>query len=168
MFPGKTVYKWGNVIDDPQYLNRTDAIDALTAYGSIVALDALMGTMDRVNAGNHIYVEDQKKWYGVDYSFSFNIQGTAGVGNPADPFTQTYYPQLIEAIKTDCSALKAGLTNLQKLTDNDIDRLLALPPDAFASATDRGAMANFLKDRRPRILRLLQEWCVIVGLGGIL
>lgn len=179
-------YRWYNVMMmklTPDLLARGTV--ALQDYGGrVVVLDALVGGVDRLNPGNHLFVDDENRWYTIDYGLSFNRHlppagsppGTpdarTGVGDPRLPFGvhpwQAVFPDIIKAIGLNPGPLRDTLALAQSIPDGQFDALLNQPPAAYASQGDRDAMAAFLKLRRANLGTILEDWCNRFGLPGVL
>lgn len=165
---GPTALKWGTVMDDPVGIpHRDKATAALQRHAGIIALDALVGAVDRSNAGNHLYVPTEDRWYGIDYGFSFNMSGQKGIGD-CNVFTTPYFPAMIEAIRIAPARLEAALKLAECIPDKKIEALCALPPALFATPEVRAEMLGFLTSRQANLRPILQEWCKMMTLDGIL
>jgi len=177
--PDGQTYRWYNVID--MRLSGSlfaDGTLALQAYaGPVVILDALVGAIDRVNRGNHLYVESERRWYTIDYGLSFNRfpnttgdDGRTGVGDPRVPFgiLQDVFPQIITAIGLSPEPFRSILSLAESIPDGRFEELLRLVPPEFARAEDAQRMVAFLSYRRANLRPLLRAWCEKYGMANLL
>ena len=171
--PDGQTYRWYSVmelkVNERLY---ADAFLQLENYaGPVTVLDILVGACDRRNSGNHLYVERERRWYTIDYGFSFNrFPDRFGVGDPAAGYgtvlKQEAWPEIIQAIGRNKGLLNQALNIVELIPDETLDALLLLPPEPFGDEGTRGQMSTFLKYRRSRIRDLVRVWCEKVGLAG--
>ena len=153
---------------------RGAGLSVLHALGGAIVLDALMGNCDRWNDGNIVYAAGQNGWYSLDYSYSFNQYQPTGIGDPLINFgedarlRQTYFPEIIEAVRNDPTEFRQAIDAAEAISDADIDRLVSLLPNTHCSNADAGAICNFLNSRRSRIRGILIRWADYVSLAGII
>jgi hypothetical protein len=166
---GPTAYPWVAIMTAKQGLAlRPAATEALANHCGIFVLDALVGAEDRRNGGNHIFVPSEGKWYSLDYAFSFNTRGVKGVGDPEIPFRAQYYAEMLAAVKNAPGLLEEALSRAESIPLGRFQGLLAMVPAEFAAPAERDQMVAFLENRRPKLRILLQEWCNMSGLTGLI
>lgn len=170
------VIPYGHAIRAPMTpaTTRSAAIAALPAFGGAIVLDALVGNCDRLNDGNIVYAAASQRWFSLDYSFSFNLYQPTGVGDPAKAFgsdpalRQVYFPEIIEGIRTNPTALTDAITAAEAISDSDIDGLVALVPASHSKAEEAGKMSIFIKERRSAIRVIMTRWANSAKLVGII
>ncbi|MDP9024800.1 MAG: hypothetical protein M3N13_05475, partial [Candidatus Eremiobacteraeota bacterium] len=107
---------------------RARALAALASYVGIVVLDVLMGAMDRGNAGNHLYVAVDNRWWSIDYACCFNLyRQLRGVGDPDAPYDADYFPAFLTAVALNPQVIQTTLRLLDRISDDAIGGLVALP-----------------------------------------
>lgn len=175
-------FTWHNVMNmklsDELYADGTLALQAYA--GPVIVLDALLGAVDRYNSGNHLYAENERRWYTIDYGYSFNRwstqndDGLRGVGDSSLPYGWAappwghVYPEIIQAACSAPDLFCKALALAESIPDDRFDALLRLPTSDFASRSDCVSMADFLKHRRANLRKLLRPWCNANGLGQAL
>ncbi len=166
---GPTAYPWITIMAAVQgTAMRPEATEALCAHCGIFALDALVGAKDRRNGGNHMFVPSEGKWYSLDYAFSFNSMAIDAIGDPAPPFEAQYYAEMLEALKKSPEPLEEALSRAESIPDGQFQGLLAMIPGEFVAGPERDQLLAFLENRLPKLRTLLQEWCKIMGLTGLI
>lgn len=160
---GPVALKWATVMQQDEGLpHRADATTALAALSPIIVLDALVGVRDRHNGGNYVYVPSEKRWYSIDYSYSFNVDGIGGVGD-ATLFDTQYFPEIISAATSGTHAIAETLEAAESIPDEAFAALFARIPEVFCPNTERERMLAFLKARRANLRQILQRWSTIAG-----
>jgi hypothetical protein len=168
IFAGQTVLTWGQAMNEPVYAAlRPMAIQQLAEFTGVLVLDILVGAQDRANAGNAIYIVERGEWYGIDYSFSFGLGNTTGVGDPNQPYDTSYLPEFMQAIPNSHEAIKRSAAQAELIPESAVRELLAAPPLLFATPQERADMANYILNRRSRLQDVLTAWCGRHGLGSV-
>jgi hypothetical protein len=172
--PEGQTYRWFNVMEMKltHDLYATGCLMLELYAGPVTVLDILVGACDRRNSGNHLYVENERRWYTIDYGFSFNCYPQrGGVGDPALGYghvlKQDWWSEIVAAIGRSKDSLEQALKLAEAIPDEAFEGLLSLPPEAFGDGATRGKMVTFLQYRRSRIRDLVREWCGRVGLAGM-
>jgi hypothetical protein len=161
------VLKPNNFKDLPEVRDLARA--ALGAYVGIVALDVLVGAMDRGNPGNHLYAASDDRWWSIDYACCFNVyRQLRGVGDPEAPYEADYFPPFLTAITLNPGAIPATLDLVNKIPNEAIESLVDLPAKLFADETEKRLVVEFLIRRRALATAYTTTWLKSKGLGPII